>query len=50
MNPRIWETEQMDLCEFKAILGYTKSIQSKRETAHTKVILALRITCLYSQH
>ena len=34
----------------EATLGYLRLNLSKREMAHTKVILALGITCLYSQH
>lgn len=43
-TPLILGDRQTDLCEFMTTLGYTKLIQSKKETAHTKVNLAHRIT------
>ena len=44
--PALRRQRQMDLCEFKTTLGYTRLNQSKRNRGHAKVISALGITGL----
>ena len=45
-NPSTRRQRQMDLCEFKATLSYTRLNQSKRKTELTPLILTLGVTCL----